>query len=38
LRRRIKAIDVKDAVAAKAAFGAMTKACKSCHDFHKPKT
>ena len=33
----LKAIEAKDAPAAKAAFGAMTKSCKACHDQHKEK-
>jgi hypothetical protein len=30
-------INAEDASAAKGAFGAMTKACKACHDVHKKK-
>lgn len=33
----VKALEGKDHAAAKAAFGAMTKACKACHDKHKEK-
>jgi cytochrome c556 len=33
----LKAIDAKDADAAKTAFGAMTKACAACHEVHRPK-
>jgi cytochrome c556 len=33
----LKAIEAKDAAAAKAAFGSMTKSCGSCHDAHKEK-
>jgi hypothetical protein len=33
----LKAIEAKDVGAAKAAFGAMTKACAACHDKHKEK-
>lgn len=33
----LKAIDAKDAAAAKAAFGATTKSCGACHEKHKPK-
>lgn len=33
----LKAIEAKDAAAAKAAFGAMTKSCGGCHDKHKEK-
>ncbi len=31
----LKALAAKDHAAAKAAFGAMTKSCKGCHDKHK---
>lgn len=31
----VKAVEAKDHAAAKTAFGAMTKACKACHDKHK---
>lgn len=31
----LKAIEAKDADAAKSAFGAMTKACGACHKAHK---
>lgn len=31
----LKALDGKDHAAAKAAFGAMTKSCKACHEKHK---
>jgi cytochrome c556 len=33
----VKAAEAKDLAAAKTAFGAMTKACKACHDKHKEK-
>ncbi len=33
----LKALEAKDGAAAKSAFGAMTKACKACHDKHKEK-
>lgn len=33
----LKAVEAKDATAAKDAFGSMTKACKACHDAHKEK-
>jgi hypothetical protein len=33
----LKAVEGKDLAAAKNAFGAMTKACKACHDQHKEK-
>lgn len=33
----LKAIEAKDLAAAKTAFGAMTKSCKTCHDAHKEK-
>ena len=33
----MKAVDAKDFAGAKAAFGAMTKSCKACHDAHKEK-
>lgn len=33
----LKAAEAKDAAAAKAAFGAMTKSCGGCHEKHKPK-
>lgn len=33
----IKALEAKDAAAAKTAFGDMTKSCKGCHEVHKPK-
>jgi cytochrome c556 len=33
----LKAVEAKDAAAAKSAFGAMTKSCKACHDKHKEK-
>jgi hypothetical protein len=33
----LKAIEAKDAAAAKAAFASMTKACAACHDKHKEK-
>ncbi len=33
----IKAIEAKDHAAAKAAFGSLTKSCKTCHDAHKKK-
>ena len=33
----LKAIEAKDHAAAKAAFGSLTKSCKTCHDAHKKK-
>lgn len=33
----VEAIEKHDAAAAKTAFGAMTRACKSCHDAHRKK-
>ena len=33
----LQALDDKDADKAKTAFGAMTKACSTCHEAHKPK-
>ena len=33
----LAAIEAKDVVAAKTAFGNMTKACKACHDKHREK-
>jgi cytochrome c556 len=33
----LSAIEMKDTAGAKAAFGAMTKSCKECHDKHKKK-
>ena len=31
----LKAVEAKDLVAAKKAFGSMTQACKACHDAHR---
>ncbi|HAM73167.1 MAG TPA: hypothetical protein DCM86_16140 [Verrucomicrobiales bacterium] len=33
----LKAVEAKDVAAGKAAFGAMTRSCKACHDKHKEK-